>query len=112
MAVTDYISYTNFKTRGGLKLVSEFIFDIILSTEKAYKMYSLKMRNSNFKKEIILKVQKYFVAKIPNLKPTYPVIDTCNIESHEMKIAQFMYSYYCILYVTTQCKQVTKKLQG
>ncbi|KAF0733687.1 Transposable element P transposase [Aphis craccivora] len=110
--ITDYLNFTNFKSRGKLKFVSTFIFDIILFSETCYQTYSAKMKDHNFKKEIVLKVQRHFISKIRNLKPEHPIIDTYSLESHEMKIIKFISSYYCTLRVYTQCKQMTQNNHG
>jgi len=107
--ITDCLTFTNFKTRGNLKFVSTFIFDIILFSETCYQTYSANMKEHNFKKEIIVKVQRHFISKIRNLKPEHPIIDTFSLESLEMKIIKFISSYYCTLRVYTQCKQLTQK---
>lgn len=86
MPITDNICFTNFKTHGKLKIVSTFIFDIILYTEKWYQIYSLNMKENNLKKDIILKVQWHFVTQIKHLNPEHPIVDTYALESHEMKI--------------------------
>lgn len=70
------------------------------------------MKNNNFKKDIILKVQRQFLNRVKNLNPIHPVIDTCTLELHEMKIVKFISSYYCTLRVHTQCKQLTQQKQS
>jgi len=52
MPITDNICFTNFKSHGKLKFVSIFIFDIILYTEKCYKVNTLNMKENNFKNDI------------------------------------------------------------
>lgn len=90
MPISDYICFTNFKTRGKLRFVSTFIFDIILYTEKCYQAYSLNMKENNLKKDITLKVQRYFMTQIKNLKPEHPIVDTCTLECHEIKIVKLL----------------------
>jgi len=105
--ITNCLTFTNLKTRGNLKFVSTFIFDIILFSETCYQTYSANMKEHNLKKEIIVKIQRHFISKISNLKPEHPITDTFSLESHEMKIIKFISSYYCTLRVYTQCKQLT-----
>lgn len=89
-----------------------FIFDIILFNEKCYQEYSSNIKNNNFKKYIILKVQRQFLDRVKNVNPIHQVIDTCILELHKMKIVKFISSYYCTLRVHTQCKQLTQQKQG
>ena len=60
----------------------------------------------------MIKVQRQFLDRVKNVYPTHPVIDTCTLELHEMKIVKFISSYYCTLRVHTQCKQLTQQNQG
>lgn len=112
MPVTEYVCFTNFKNQGQLKFVSMFVFDIVLFTEKCYRTNYSNIRNNNFKKDIILKVQRQFLTRVKNVNPVHPVIDTYTLELHEMNIVKFISSYYCTLRVHTQCKQLTQQKQG
>lgn len=38
----------------------------------------------------MIRVQRQFLDRVKNVYPTHPVIDTCTLELHELKIVKFI----------------------
>lgn len=109
--ITDCISFTALKSRGGLKFVSVFVMEIISFTEKVHKATVLRqIRKNNLKGDTMLAVQKKFTPKIKELG--HPLVDTDFKELHEIRIIKFISSAYLNLRIDTQCKKATSDYLG
>lgn len=86
----NYMSFTNFVTRGGLVRAPRMIYEIIKFCEKQFRTFldndNIFTTKLNIKKLLINTALHHFVPQIYKFKPTHPITQDLSEESHEIQI--------------------------